>query len=102
MRLIDANALIETLNDGILNDPNCPIFVAATVEQDIYHAPTVDAELVRHGRWSDKMVAYRAPSDFPEHGDLHFGFQCSLCKAIVNKTKYCGNCGARMDGGAAT
>ncbi|MCM1167225.1 MAG: hypothetical protein NC401_14555, partial [Ruminococcus sp.] len=61
--------------------------------------PTADVRPVVHGKWSDKMVTYRAPGDIPEHGDFHFGYKCSACGAILNKTRYCGNCGAKMDGG---
>lgn len=45
-----------------------------------------------HGKWSDKQVAY-----IGEYGDLHFGYRCSACGAILNKTNYCGACGAKMD-----
>lgn len=44
------------------------------------------------GKWSDKQVAYR-----DEYGGMHFGYQCSVCGAIVNKTNYCGACGAKME-----
>lgn len=57
-------------------------------------APSADVRPERHGRWSDNMVSYM--DDF--NGDMHIGFQCSECKAILNKTKYCGNCGVKMDG----
>lgn len=56
--------------------------------------PAADVRPERHGRWSDNMVSYM--DDF--NGDIHIGFRCSECKAILNKTKYCGNCGAKMDG----
>ena len=98
MRLIDADIL--EYESG--TDPTDPYADMSYVRAEhIENAPTVEAELVRHGRWSDKMIAYREKSDFPEHGDFHFGFQCSECKAILNKTRYCGNCGAKMDGGNA-
>lgn len=60
----------------------------------IKNAPAADVRPERHGRWSDNMVSYM--DDF--NGDMHFGFRCSECKAILNKTRYCGNCGAKMDG----
>lgn len=50
--------------------------------------PAADVAPVRHGRW----VA--------SHDEF---CQCSLCKypvyAAWNTTKYCPNCGAKMDGG---
>lgn len=76
---------------GILGDESC-------IADIILAQPSADVAEVRHGKWSDKMVSYRAPSDIDEHGNLHFGFRCSECGAVLNKTKFCGNCGARMDG----
>ncbi|MDE7398943.1 MAG: hypothetical protein K2N06_05380 [Oscillospiraceae bacterium] len=55
---------------------------------------SADVRPERHARWSDNMVSYM--DDF--NGGLHIGFRCSKCKAILNKTTYCGNCGAKMDG----
>ena len=46
----------------------------------------------KHGRWSKEMVCCE-----DENGYFHFGYQCSQCKAILNKTKRCGECGAIMD-----
>lgn len=57
--------------------------------------PTVDVQEVKHGSWSSEMLSKHDP----EYGDYHFGFQCSVCGALMNKTAYCGNCGAKMDGG---
>ncbi|MCM1059433.1 MAG: hypothetical protein NC452_03990 [Eubacterium sp.] len=56
--------------------------------------PAADVQEVKHGKWSDKMVGIQDEV----FGDTHFGFQCSECGAVLNKTKYCGNCGAKMDG----
>ncbi len=64
------------------------------IESDVEDIPAADVHPERHGRWSNDMVSYM--DDF--NGDMHIGFQCSKCKAILNKTKYCGNCGAKMDG----
>lgn len=45
----------------------------------------------KKAQWSDKMVGY-----YDAYNDFHAGYQCSECHAILNKTKYCGNCGAKM------
>ncbi|MDE6019998.1 MAG: hypothetical protein K2H01_03230 [Ruminococcus sp.] len=98
----------QTLEDWYINsiDNNISsVWTGEHIEEllnDFYvvpkDVPTIEAEPVRHGKWSNKMVAYRAESDIEEHGDMHFGFRCSECNAILNnKTKYCGNCGAKMD-----
>lgn len=87
MRLIDADALknhIESYYDKV-------IFVSA-VKCLIDNSPTIEAESVKHGHWSKEMVGYA-----DENGNFHFGYQCSQCKAILNKTKRCGECGAIMD-----
>ena len=37
----------------------------------------------RHGSWSEKQVVYR-----DSFGDFHFGFKCSECGAIINKSNF--------------
>ncbi|MCH5323982.1 MAG: hypothetical protein J1E39_02100 [Eubacterium sp.] len=76
----------ELIKDRVSNDP---VVIAAKC------APAADVQEVKHGKWSDKMVSYKDEL----FGDLTFGFRCSVCGSILNKTKYCGNCGAIMDGG---
>lgn len=85
MRMIDANALKTSFEeDGHLSN---------YIEEFIDNAPTIDAEPVRHGRWiqSKTVPTYH---------------HCSLCKAthrmkmscnVYVFTKYCPNCGAKMD-----
>ncbi len=53
--------------------------------------PSADVTELKNGKWSDKQVAY-----IDEYGDLHFGYKCSACGAILSKTNYCGACGAKM------
>lgn len=63
-------------------------------------APAADVRPERHGHWSDKMVAVSQKNKVGYHEDDYaFGFQCSECGEVLNKTAYCGNCGAKMDGG---
>ena len=46
-RLIDANALLERMS-VVTTDDTCPLHIAATIDQEIELAPTVDAvEVVR-------------------------------------------------------
>lgn len=61
----------------------------------IYVAPTVDAELIRHGEWK------------AEHEHTYIGnsckewdnFYCPFCDVPSNAPYYyCPNCGAKMDG----
>ena len=91
MRLIDADALMESLCDELGEDE-----VLYRIPPDaIDEAPTIEAAPVVHGRWDDfcngKMCC------------------CSACKAefdnacneIHGEWKFCPNCGAKMDGGVS-
>ena len=57
-------------------------------QRAILNAPAADVATVRHGRW------------IASHDEF---CSCSICKYPVyvgwNQTKYCPNCGAKMDGG---
>ena len=49
--------------------------------------PIIDAEPVRHGRWSE-----------PYQNDIWDCYECSCCGAKYDrKWKYCPECGAKMD-----
>ena len=69
-----------------------------TVMDLIEEAPTVDVKPVKHGKWSDKMVAVEESGAGYHADDFRFGYQCSVCGGVLSKTNYCGNCGAKMDG----
>ena len=84
MRLIDADAieLPYKTTSGVNSQ------VALLVRCIIKDAPTIDAEPVRHGEWEvvDEVEPRR--------------YGCSSCKRISwNRSNYCPNCGAKMDGG---
>jgi hypothetical protein len=74
MRLIDADALE---NEFDISDEDI------LAKETIRDAPTIDAVPVVHGRW-----------------DLYgTHYCCSKCLvALRDKTPYCPNCGAKMDG----
>ena len=76
MRLIDADALIELLNDN-------GVPYNADVNYFITNAPTIDAVEVVHGHWID-CDGYR---------------ECSRCGWLHahNRLNYCPICGAKMD-----
>ena len=83
-RLIDADALIEVLNDnGVPYNADANYFIE--------HAPTIDAVSVVHGKWIKR------------HGTIN----CSVCKRsnwsacfedTVRSFNFCPNCGADMRG----
>lgn len=73
-------------------------FYPAMVKNAIEHAPAADVAEVVHGEWIVK-TDYKTPLS---HGyirkeKLHI---CPCCaKAYRQKMNFCGNCGAKMDGG---
>lgn len=94
MRLIDANEAIKIINHAaeVCNSDftrRILEFVAVRVET----LKTIEAELVKHGRWVLKERA-------------HY-FKCSLCNEPIpykfgysesrRYYNYCPNCGAKMD-----
>lgn len=88
MRLIDADALIDNKLERMTESFGID-FGRADVTfgiNDIEHAPTVEAEPIRHGQWE-----YWA-------GNL---VKCSACgfkyADYLECDNYCGNCGAKMD-----
>ena len=95
MRLIDANKIYHAVwrryqvSSGI--EHRC--------ERDLLEliclSETVDAALVKHGKWIEKedMIA-----SYLEQSNVVF-YECSACKEpSVGIYAYCKNCGAKMDG----
>lgn len=96
MRIIDANKLLEEMNEtynkkfGIVPDNLAEGF--AQVDKLVTHAPTIEAEPVVHGKWAE----------------IPYGEQvliaCSECRVsedgepyiVDEKYNYCPNCGAKM------
>lgn len=91
MRLIDGDKLYSTLYEirmdevakyGRIDTKHCCSLSTALYE--IYNAPTIDP--VKHGKWI-------------RGGEGDDIWLCSECESIFNcRMKYCGNCGAKMDG----
>ena len=98
VRLIDANALSDAVAESKHNNPHPQgmIRVNHRNEHDhflrmILYAPTVDAVEVVHGEWGEIYTC---------HGERLWGYKCSQCEQDnPNKSNYCPNCGAKMDGG---
>lgn len=85
MRLIDAEKLKHHYAWWGQDDPNKEIF-----DEIIHRQPTVDAEIIRHGRWIKLYVP---------NADAHerIKYKCSLCERYEDEEEpYC-NCGAKMD-----
>ena len=94
--LISRSVLLETIEKS--RKAHASVRSRLTVgdmEQMIKGARSVDAEVVRHGRWKPDV----------------WRFECSVCDTWFNlddcysdeptaEMNYCPNCGAKMDGGA--
>lgn len=101
MRLIDADKLKEYIDDcecckkcdkiGFMCNDDCelPDFLTPQWERVLNEQPTVDAQLVRHGKWINF-----------EHGDDKY--YCDKCQTIweskqIKNMHYCPTCGAKME-----
>lgn len=91
-RLIYANELRQKLNDTINKMYALRIDGVGGILwfiDQIDNAPTVDAVEVVHGQWNfdEELVMWGHP------------YVCSVCgMANCSMSKYCPNCGAKMDG----
>ena len=98
-RLIDANALLEAVEDL-----RCGLYgyadYNAGVDDAVYRvesAPTVDAVEVVHSQWD--TVFYERNGTLASYSHL-----CPECKYFYKDVRfkghnYCPDCGAKMDGG---
>ena len=78
VRLIDANALKNSFDSAYTTFGQC-VYAKGIVDRQ----PTIEAEIVRHGRWIKQENGMNV---------------CSSCGVIrVSHFPFCGNCGARMD-----
>lgn len=85
MRLIDADALESKKKTIYMEHENVSIPTRVISIADLHLAPTIDAEPVRHGRWTLNHAA---------------DYECSECGYENTwETAYCPNCGAKMDMG---
>ena len=85
-RLIDANALKTRINNVPMHgDSNVFYDIMSELVSVVASAPTIDAKLVMHGCWNERM---------PDSGY----YECSKCRSYqMGKWDYCHDCGARMD-----
>lgn len=92
MRLIDADLLLEILDDEYRETDNVvKKLIIICNKQILSDAPTVDAEPVQHGHW--ECV------DAPVFGNPYGSYKCDYCgNSMPHKTNYCPSCGADMRG----
>lgn len=89
-RLIDADVLKEKAYEV---GSWMPVLVVNI--DDIYNAPTIDAEPVRHGYWIG--IEYDGYADGCPVYDLWECSECGLEHKGEDTPSYCPNCGAKMD-----
>ena len=109
VRLIDANALLR--NNGLDNavkygnkdaeqqNKSYSTMMLYEIADMIEDAPTIDAELVRHGQW----VLCEDQSGV-DNDNNNYAYFCSQCHhqdvhSTNAKVNFCWNCGAKMDVG---
>jgi hypothetical protein len=93
MRLIDADAAIEQIDDifSIAEDKGLlPAGIVKAIVRNMLHleaiTPTVEAVPVRRGKWIERWFGYG------------YKVRCSKCGCLDDKrTDYCPNCGAKME-----
>lgn len=97
MRLINADAAFDALDEKIPPD-EISDYIAGLIDamQHIVNdAPEIDAQPVRHAYWIE--------SPDPDVGDHKARYQCSRCHKTADRiSRYCPNCGAKMDPTAET
>lgn len=83
MRMINADAIAPKL-EGKFN------------QDMVRYAPTIEAEPVKHGRWTENHhVSY---DDMREEKVHWYTYTCSECDfEAMDDSRYCPNCGAKMD-----
>lgn len=96
MRLIDADKLVKGLELMAKYQPEHKQSTILGVCATINATPTIDAELVRHGRW---IHTTREDSDW---GGTFHRYTCSACNWSMGNNPtgwgiFCPACGAKMD-----
>ncbi len=91
---IKREVLSEIMND-IAEDETCPMNIAADIYQAVDCIPAADVEPVRHGHWEADVCDRVSMSGKLEN---LICYKCSVCEMFsCQETKYCYNCGAKMD-----
>lgn len=90
MSYINREKTLENLEE-ILNDENCPIFIAAAITQIIFEQPSEDVAPIVHSKWmcTDFYGAHYMPIVKCKHCNDEFEGDID--------DKYCPCCGVKMD-----
>ena len=97
-KYIECERIRKAIVGACLMNQNCPMFIAAKIDQMIDCEPTADVAPVVHGSWDGTADGYA-------DGELVYDmWSCSVCGFDADGAdekptwKYCPNCGAKMDG----
>ena len=90
MRLIDAEELETKQKTIYMEFDNVAVPTKVIPMSDLYLAPTMDAEPVRHGRWEDNKGAIRCSECkntplYDYHGRMVLATRCHVCGAMMRK-----------------
>lgn len=90
MRLIDADALSKSIQDGT-GASTQKLFADICVAT----APTIDVIPITYGKFDETKREAQT-------GEIVYGFECSACKTFtrspfVHSWNYCPNCGMKVD-----
>lgn len=88
---INRESIRKVLMD-VCSDENCPMFIAATIDQVIDYEPAADVAPVVHGEW----ITIDDISRCSECGYIP-AYDSSIDDLYYSP--FCPNCGAKMDGG---
>lgn len=92
MRLIDADALYDKAEENYKTASGFYRPIYKGFVDDIADAPTVDATPVVHGRWNIPFI-----SGTKRTNPFCYCTNCCYPVAPKRESKYCPNCGAKMD-----
>lgn len=94
-RGFEMDEILLVSHGGSKNDTICTAEIknADNQPQTLSTAPTIEAEPVRHGHWEEIEIELTWCED-----DVDIIYKCSVCgENNIGKSKYCPNCGAKMD-----
>ena len=84
----------ETIKNLFQDIENIPIVIGRVIDEvnNTEELSTIAKFVaIENAEWSENMKCVEN-----ECGDFYFGYVCSNCKAVMERTKFCGNYGARM------
>lgn len=86
---IEREQALDVINlADFIADEHGLLLYADSVQASLLDIPSADVVPVEHGHW------------IVQRGNYNEEFECSVCRHISKDGgNYCGNCGARMDGG---